>query len=113
MNAKLGYNNLRDNTAMNKLSRRSFLRIAATGATGALLAACTLPATPQAGGGQEASGAAERTVVNVFESCWDAPHIEAGKELYEGFEAEHPNIDVNASWAAPDGDWATELLAKV
>ena len=49
MNAKLGYsnhrdNNYRDNSAINKLSRRSFLRIAATGATGALLAACTLPA---------------------------------------------------------------------
>ena len=41
------------------------------------------------------------------------PILRPVRNSIEGFEAEHPDIDVNAFWAAPDSDWATELLAKV
>ncbi len=95
-----------------KLSRRTFLRVAMTGATGALLASCSLPAS-QSTTGQEASGAAEAKSISVFECCWDAAHIEAGKDLYKDFEEQNPEIAVSEFWPAPGDDWATELLSKV
>ncbi|HMN27868.1 MAG TPA: extracellular solute-binding protein, partial [Caldilineaceae bacterium] len=97
-----------------KLSRRNFLRAAATGVAGALLVACAPPAS--LGGTnnaeQPAAGAAKPSVL-VFECCWDAEHIEAGKKLYNQYRSAHPDVDVIDFWPAPGDDWTTKLLAKV
>ena len=95
-----------------KLSRRTFLRVAMTGAAGAFLVSCTVPPT-QSTGSAPAAGAAENKAVSVFECCWDAPHIEAGKQLYKDFQSQNPDIAVTEFWPAPGDDWATELLSKV
>lgn len=101
------------NSPISKLNRRTFLRLAVGGAAGAFLVSCTVAPAPSPGGGQPAAGAAENKAVAVFECCWNAEHIEAGKELYKDFQAKNPNIPVNAFWPAPGDDWATELLSKV
>ena len=99
-----------------KLSRREFLQLAAIGATGMVVAACTPPASLSGSGSSEgaaASGNAAKKSVFVFECCWNAEHIKAGKELYNKFRSEHATIDVTDFWPAPGEDWTTKLLAKV
>src|SRR6476469_6691288 len=94
-----------------KLSRREFLQLAAIGAAGTVIAACTPPAS-LSGSGQASAGTAAKKSVFVFECCWNAEHIKAGKELYNKFRSEHATIDVTDFWPAPGEDWTTKLLAK-
>src|ERR1700759_3749144 len=88
-----------------RLNRRSFLRLAVGGAAGAFLVSCTVPPAPNSGG-QPAAGAAEAKAVSVFECCWNADHIAAGKDLYKEFQAKNPSTPVDVFWPAPGDDWA-------
>src|SRR6188472_882392 len=95
----------RSNLPSSQLSRRTFLRLTMTGVAGAFLVSCTVPPTQSSGGQEAAAGAAEKKPVSVFECCWDAPHIDAGKKLYEDFQAQNPDITVTEFWPAPGDDW--------
>ena len=81
----------------NKLSRRDFLHLSAVTGTGALLAACQLPAAP-AGEGGAAAPAAAMTTVNF----WDFPYYSTSlgdpgswqQERADAFMAENPDVEV-------------------
>ena len=67
----------------NKLSRRDFLQLSAVTGTGALLAACQLPAAPAGEGGAAAPPAVTTTI-----NFWDFPYYssalgEAGSWQWE------------------------------
>ena len=68
----------------NKLSRRDFLHLSAVTGTGALLAACQLPAAPAGEGGGAAAPPAVTTTVNflgfsvLLNVSWRAWFLAAG-----------------------------------
>ena len=102
---------------LHKLSRRSFIKAGLGAAALTALFGCT----PRQGGGQEgAAGKASTAVpaggpkgsVVVFECCWNEEHIKAGKEIYNKFRADHPDIEVTDFWPLATTGWPEQLLAK-
>jgi multiple sugar transport system substrate-binding protein len=124
------------------LTRRNFLRASLGAAGAATLAACGATPTPQVvekvvtqvvqGTPQVvketvvvketavvekevtvAAAPTEKAKIVVYECCWNADHIKAGKALYETFRQNNPNLDVEDFWPLPDQGWLEVLLAKV
>jgi multiple sugar transport system substrate-binding protein len=93
-----------------QLSRRAFLKLSATGAAGALLAACTATTVP--GGASEAGSApAGDTQRLIFSSYTWSGYEAAMKSVIEAWNQEHPEIEVEGQFF-PEDYW-TKLQTQV
>jgi multiple sugar transport system substrate-binding protein len=100
------------------ISRRTFLRLAGTGAAGALLAACA-PATPEpaapeeeapAEEPEEAPAAAEKASI-VFSSYTWSGYEAAMRDIIDSFMEENPDVEVEGQFV-PEDYW-TKLQTQV
>jgi multiple sugar transport system substrate-binding protein len=95
-------------------TRRQFLRMTLTAATGigaaALISACAPPGA--APSGEAASPDAAQKVVNVFESCWGGQNIDAGKKLYADLSETNPEIEVEERFPVGE-NWTEDFLSAV
>ncbi len=112
---------------LNRLSRRGFIKAGLSAVALTTLFGCApKPAgptkAPEATSAPAATAVPEATAVPpasgakgsviVFECCWNEEHIKAGKELYNKFRSDHPDIQVEDFWPLATTGWTEQLLAK-
>jgi len=117
---------------MQKLSRRGFIKAGLSAIALSTLFGCAPSSAPATSAPAATSASAEAATtapaesnatavppastakgsVVVFECCWNEEHIKAGKELYNKFRADHPDIQVQDFWPLSTQDWMEQLLAK-
>ena len=88
------------------LSRRTFLILAASAATGTALAACVAPAPAEQGAGAPAT---EAVTIDIWEQ---QVSIDAASGAAKAFAEKFPNITLN--WVpTPIADTSTKLVAAI
>ena len=105
-----------NNRQMCQLGRRGFIKAGLSAVALTALFGCAptvkkeeptaIPA------GQVAPAGSAKGSVVVFECCWNEEHIKAGKELYNQFRTDHPDIQVEDFWPLATTGWMEQLLAK-